>query len=72
MLLYASPLLFAGLAGIVNETLDRVILKRLLFEEIGTTAALSQLGIYGACYKISIIISLFIQAFRYAAEPFFF
>jgi O-antigen/teichoic acid export membrane protein len=72
MLLYTSPLLFAGLAGIVNETLDRVILKRLLFEEIGTTAALSQLGIYGACYKISIIISLFIQAFRYAAEPFFF
>ena len=72
MLLYASPLLFAGLAGIVNETLDRVILKRLLFEEVGTTEALSQLGIYGACYKISIIISLFIQAFRYAAEPFFF
>jgi O-antigen/teichoic acid export membrane protein len=72
MLIYAIPLLVAGLAGIVNETLDRVLLKRMLYDEIGGIATLSQLGIYGACYKVSIIISLFIQAFRYAAEPFFF
>jgi O-antigen/teichoic acid export membrane protein len=72
LIVYTSPLLFAGLAGIINETLDRVILKRMLIEDLGNTVALSELGIYGACYKISIIISLFIQAFRYAAEPFFF
>jgi len=72
MLWYSIPLLFAGLAGIVNETLDRILLKRLLIDDLGPLETLSQLGIYGACYKVSIIISLFIQAFRYAAEPFFF
>ncbi len=72
LLIYGSPLLLAGLAGIVNETLDRILLKHLLFDELGEIAAMSQLGIYGACYKLSIIITLFIQAFRYAAEPFFF
>ncbi len=68
MLVYALPLLLAGLAGMVNETMDRVLLKYLLPGQI----AMQQLGIYGACYKISILMSLFIQAFRYAAEPFFF
>lgn len=68
MLRYALPLLVAGLAGMVNETLDRVLLKYLLPE----TIALEQLGIYGACYKIAILMTLFTQAFRYAAEPFFF
>lgn len=68
MLAYALPLLVAGLAGMVNETLDRVLLKYLLPE----ATAMAQLGVYGACYKISILMSLFIQAFRYAAEPFFF
>ncbi len=68
MLAYALPLLIAGLAGMVNETMDRVLLKFLLPEQ----TAMSQLGVYGACYKISILMSIFIQAFRYAAEPFFF
>lgn len=72
MLKYAMPLLFAGLAGIVNETIDRIMLKRLLYTSVGAEEALTQVGIYGAFYKISIVISLFIQAFRYAAEPFFF
>ena len=72
MVLYSSPLLIAGLAGMVNETLDRILLKYLLIDAIGEKATMSQLGIYGACYKVSIIITLFIQAFRYAAEPFFF
>ena len=39
---------------------------------MGELGAMTQLGIYGACYKVSIIITIFIQAFRYAAEPFFF
>ena len=69
---YSIPLLFVGLAGIVNETLDRILLKRLLVSDIGLDDAMSQLGIYGANYKLSIAITLFIQAYRYAAEPFFF
>lgn len=72
MFIYALPLLIFGLAGIVNETIDRIMLKRMLFETKGELATMTQLGIYGACYKVSIIITLFIQAFRYAAEPFFF
>lgn len=65
---YSLPLLVVGFAGIINETMDRIFLKYLLPENI----ALSQVGIYGACYKISIIITLFIQSFRFAADPFFF
>jgi O-antigen/teichoic acid export membrane protein len=72
MFVYALPLLIFGLAGIVNETIDRIMLKRMLFNVLGEKETLSQIGIYGACYKVSIIITLFIQAFRYAAEPFFF
>ncbi|MFH1004512.1 MAG: oligosaccharide flippase family protein [Bacteroidota bacterium] len=68
ILIYALPLLIAGLAGMTNETMDRILLKYLLPENI----ALSQVGIYGACYKISIIMTMFIMTFRYAAEPFFF
>lgn len=70
MMRYAMPLVFVGLAGIVNETFDRALLKYLL---TGTEEEnLYQLGVYGACYKLAMLMSLFIQAFRYAAEPFFF
>ncbi len=69
MVLYSMPLLFAGLAGMVNETIDRIMVKYLVE---GPANAMKQLGIYGACYKLSILMTLFIQAFRYAAEPFFF
>jgi O-antigen/teichoic acid export membrane protein len=72
MLIYSLPLLIAGLAGMMNEMFDRVMLKRLLYPILGEEGAMYQLGIYGACYKLSIIITLMIQAFRYAAEPFFF
>ena len=68
MLVYALPLMLAGLAGVINEALDRILLKYMLPEEI----AMSHLGIYGACYRVSILMVLFIQAFRFAAEPFFF
>ncbi|MGA2408495.1 MAG: oligosaccharide flippase family protein [Bacteroidales bacterium] len=68
MLLYAFPLLFAGMAGIVNETFDRLLLRYLLPKDIASY----QVGIYAACYKISILMTIFIQAYRYAAEPFFF
>lgn len=72
MIWYAFPLLIAGLAGIVNETLDRAMLKWMLFDDLGEVRTMTQLGIYGACYKLSIVITLCIQAYRYAAEPFFF
>jgi len=72
MLIYSLPLLVAGLAGMMNEMFDRVMLKRILYPVLGEEGAMYQLGVYGACYKLSIIIALMIQAFRYAAEPFFF
>jgi O-antigen/teichoic acid export membrane protein len=72
MFIYALPLLIFGLSGIVNETIDRIMMKNILFDVLGKTKTMSEIGIYGACYKLSIIITLFIQAFRYAAEPFFF
>ena len=69
MMIYASPLLIAGLAGMTNETIDRILLKYLLPENINSA---SEIGLYGAFYKLSIIMILFIQTFRFAAEPFFF
>jgi O-antigen/teichoic acid export membrane protein len=68
MLLYAFPLLFAGMAGMVNETFDRLLLRYLLPADV----AAYQVGIYSACYKVSILMTIFIQAYKYAAEPFFF
>jgi O-antigen/teichoic acid export membrane protein len=66
---YALPLIVIGFAGMINETFDRLILNYLIPDAL---EAKTQIGIYGACYKLSIIITLFIQAFRMAAEPFFF
>lgn len=70
MLRYSLPMVVIGMAGIVNEMLDRAALKYLLPFDDQTNMA--QLGIYSACYKLSILMTLFIQAFRYAGEPFFF
>lgn len=69
MLHYAAPLLVAGLAGMINETLDRILIKYLVSDE---SSAMYQLGIYGANYKLAMLMTIFIQTFRYAAEPFFF
>lgn len=68
LLSYGFPLLIFGLAGIVNETMDRVLLK--YFSTQADPQA--SVGIYSACYKISIMMTIFVQAFKYAAEPFFF
>lgn len=70
MLIYAAPLILASMAGIVNEMLDRVLLKRLLPGD--ATSNLAQVGVYSASYKLAMLMSLVTQAFRYAAEPFFF
>jgi len=66
---YAYPLLIAGLAGTVNEALDRILLKHLIPEELDPMV---QLGIYGANFKMAVLMTLFVQMFKYAAEPFFF
>jgi len=68
MMGYSFPLLIAGLSGAINDTLDKVILRRMIGEETG----LQTVGIYGAGYKIAVLLALFIQMFRFAAEPFFF
>jgi O-antigen/teichoic acid export membrane protein len=73
MVVYALPLVFGGFAGIINETLDRALLKRLLFESGQTLEyAKAQVGIYSAVYKLAMLVSILLQAYRYAAEPFFF
>ncbi|MGR9051149.1 MAG: lipopolysaccharide biosynthesis protein [Gammaproteobacteria bacterium] len=70
LLVYSLPMVAIGFAGMVNEMLDRAILKYWLPFDLTTNLKL--LGIYGACYKLSILMTLFVQAFRYAGEPFFF
>lgn len=66
---YSIPLMLAGLPGVLNDLLDRIMLRYLL---PGSENQLEQLGIYGACLKIAVIISIFTQVFRYGAEPFYF
>jgi O-antigen/teichoic acid export membrane protein len=68
MLFYAGPLVIAGFAGMVNETMDRILLKKMLPDAIADT----QVGIYGAFYKASLVITIFLQAYRYAIEPILF
>jgi len=70
MMVYSLPLIIVGMGGMVNEVFDRLMLKWWL---PGTNIQRDvQVAIYGACYKLSILITLFIQAFRMGAEPFFF
>ena len=71
MLLYGLPLIIAGMAGMVNETFDRIMLGWWAPVQ-GVEAAKAEVGIYSACYKLSIFITLAVQAFRMGAEPFFF
>lgn len=70
MMIYSLPLVIVGMGGMVNEVFDRLMLRwwqpgDVIFKE-------QQVGIYSACYKLSILITLFIQAFKLGAEPFFF
>jgi O-antigen/teichoic acid export membrane protein len=65
---YSWPLFVAGLAGSLNEALDRIIFKHVMTEGM----VLRELGIYGANYKVAVVMTIFIQMFRYASDPFFF
>ena len=68
MLRYSLPLLVLGVAGIMNQTLDRILFPYLYTGDDAQT----QLGIYGACFKVAMVMMMFTQAFRYAYEPFVF
>lgn len=76
MLSYTWPLVITGLAGILPQTFDRFLIKKLITVPVGTAEPVeyvrSQIGIYGANAKLAVFMNLFIQAFRYAAEPIFF
>ena len=68
MLVYSLPLLVLGVAGIMNQTLDRILFPYLYTGD----DAQAQLGIYGACFKVAMVMMMFTQAFRFAYEPFVF
>ena len=68
LLKYSLPLLVLGVCGIMNQTLDRILFPFLYTGEDAQT----QLGIYGACFKVAMVMMMFTQAFRYAYEPFVF
>lgn len=85
MLWYSLPLVLGGLAGIVNETIDRILLQNILYETHASTMpstaanelkaiayAEGEVGVYSASYKLAMLVTIFLQAYRYAAEPFFF
>ena len=66
---YSLPLLISGVAGTANEFIDRQMIKYLTPGE--QSAAMAELGIYGAIVKIAVVMTLFTQMYRLAAEPFF-
>ncbi len=69
ILIYSLPLFLAGLSGTANEAFDRIFIKYLIPRDQN---ALYQLGIYGANVKLAVLLLLFVQMYKFAAEPFFF
>lgn len=69
MLRYSLPLLLLGIVGIMNQTIDKIIFPYLY---VDPQEGAAQLGIYGACFKVAMVMMVFTQAFRYAYEPFVF
>ena len=69
LLVYSLPLMIAGLPGIMNDVLDRLLMRFLNADPVNWRA---DLGVYQAAVKLAVIMQLFVQMFRYAAEPFFF
>ena len=82
MLKYSFPILLIGLVGMVNEVADKILIKYLVtipdaetLAELNITSgnyAMQQLGIYSANFKLGVLMTIFIQMFRFASEPFFF
>ena len=69
MLVYSFPVLIVGVTGMINQNIDKILIPELVPAE---SNPMEQLGIYGANYKLAVLMNMFIQAFRYAFEPFFF
>lgn len=69
MLKYSFPLLILGIAGIMNQNLDKILFPYLVTDKAD---GMAQLGIYGACCKVALVMMMFTQAFRFAYEPFIF
>lgn len=69
MVVYSFPLLILGAAGIMNQTIDKILLPELVADK---AEAMAEVGVYGANQKIAIVMVMFIQAFRFAYEPFIF
>ena len=82
MLKYSFPILLISLVGMVNEVADKILIKYLVTIPDETTLAMmnitreeyamQQLGIYSANFKLGVLMTIFIQMFRFASEPFFF
>lgn len=66
MMRYSFPILVLGVAGVMNQTLDKILIPNIITDH---AEAMSMVGIYGANYKIAIVMVMFIQAFRFAYEP---
>ena len=82
MLKYSFPILLISLVGMVNEVADKILIKYLVtipdettlasMNMTGEKYAMQQLGIYSANFKLGVLMTIFIQMFRFASEPFFF
>ena len=82
MLKYSFPILLISLVGMVNEVADKILIKYLvtipdettlaIMNITGEEYAMQQLGIYSANFKLGVLMTIFIQMFRFASEPFFF
>ncbi|MDA3927547.1 MAG: polysaccharide biosynthesis C-terminal domain-containing protein, partial [Prolixibacteraceae bacterium] len=69
MITYSFPIVIVGITGMINLNIDKILLPKLL---PASEEPMKQLGIYVASFKMAVILNMFIQAFRYAFEPFFF
>jgi O-antigen/teichoic acid export membrane protein len=69
MFWYSFPILLVGITGMINQNIDKILMPELIPAH---QKPMEQLGIYGANYKLAVLMNMFIQAFRYSFEPFFF
>jgi len=69
MLIYSFPILIVGITGMINQNIDKILLPKLLPDSL---EPMKQLGIYGVAFKMAVLLNMFVQAFRFAFEPFFF
>lgn len=71
VMIYSYPLIIVGFGGMINEMLSRLVYRKVLSDDSALLVK-KELGIFGANYKLAVLITIFIQIFRLAAEPFFF